>query len=292
MKHLISLLFLSALILISSCSGQDDNEWDYNGQQDTQPTKKSMSIGFSQASLLTFAENNITELGIYVYLNDSLVYGKNLPVNNGELQIEVPLGENLKTFAVANAGEVLDADSLTKVAVYQDENCQKEIFMSEIKSFVSDKSVNEVTLELKRMVGQALLQPTETSAELSAITAFDALDVVFNNVVIGYKPGTGEYITGNATVNTRLADGYKASVYSYPSPADILGNIEVIYLKENNEVTRTLRPLDVSLAYVASKRIVVNMPILDSDYLENPLPTTRLKSVNTSRGISVQEYQF
>ncbi|MDR2953611.1 MAG: hypothetical protein LBV43_00845, partial [Prevotella sp.] len=109
MKHLISLLFLSALILISSCSGQDDNEWDYNGQQDTQPTKKSMSIGFSQASLLTFAENNITELGIYVYLNDSLVYGKNLPVNNGELQIEVPLGENLKTFAVANAGEVLDA---------------------------------------------------------------------------------------------------------------------------------------------------------------------------------------
>jgi hypothetical protein len=291
MKHFISLLFLSALIL-SSCSSQDDNEWDLNGQQNPQPIKKSMSIGFSKASLLTFAENNITELGIYVYLNDSLVYGKNLPVNNGELKIEVPLGENLKTFAVANAGEVINTDSLTKVAVYQDETCQKEIFMSEIESFISDKSVNEVTLELKRMVGQATLQPVENTAELSAVTSFDALNVVFNNVVIGYKPGTGEYITGNATVNTKLADGYKASVYSYPSPEEVLGNIEVVYMKENNEINRTLRPLDVSLAYAASKRIVVNMPVLDSDYLEKPLPTTRLKSVNTSREITVQEYQF
>ena len=291
MKHLIRLLFLSALFLFS-CSNQDEGEWNTDNQKDSQTPKKIMGISFNKASLTTFAEHNITELGVYVYLSDSLVYGKTLSLNNGELEIEVPLGENLKTFAVANAGIIADTDSLHKITIYQEENCQKEVFVSDIVSFISDKSVEKVNLELKRKVGQAILKPVESTTELSGVTSFDAINVIFNNVVTGYKPGTDEYILDNVTVNSKLADGYSASVYSFPTPGEDLGSIEVIYTKGNIEVNKTSRPLEVAIKYEISKRSVVNMPILDEDYLEKNFPTLRMKKSKVNQRVTIQEYEF
>lgn len=45
-----------------------------------------------EQALETFAAHGITEIGIYVYLSDSLVYGENLPLNDGNLEVDVPLG--------------------------------------------------------------------------------------------------------------------------------------------------------------------------------------------------------
>lgn len=291
MKHLSKLLFLSALFLFS-CSSQDDSEWEINNQKDSQTPQKKMGISFSKANLSTFAEHNITELGVYVYMSDSLVYEKTLPLNNGDLEIEVPLGENLKTFAVANAGIIADSDSLHKITIYQEKDCQKEVFVSDIISFVSDKSVEKVNLELKRKVGQAILKPVESSTELSEVTSFDAINVIFNNVVTGYKPGTDEYILENVTIKSTLANGYSAYVYSFPTPGEDIGSIELVYLKGATEVNRTSSPLDVAIKYEISKRSIVNMPILNEDYLENNFPTFRMKKAMVNSIVTIQEYEF
>ncbi len=37
-----------------------------------------VGVSFSRASLETFAEHGITEVGVYVYLQDSMVYGKKI----------------------------------------------------------------------------------------------------------------------------------------------------------------------------------------------------------------------
>lgn len=291
MKHLIRLLFLSTIFSFS-CSDQGYTELDVDELPSINPEKISVSLGLSKASLTEFQSSGISELGIYVYLNDSIVYDKNLSLNNGDLKIEVPLGENLKTFAVANAGNIVDKDSLSKVIIYQDINNQKEIFVSEVVSFISDKTVKEVNLELKRMVGQAVFQPKETMSELETITDFDALDIIFNNVVTGYKPGKKEFIVDTITVNTDIKNNYKASVYSFPSPSEKYGSVEVVYLKNKEEVNRTLRALDVAIDYAASNRVIINMPVLNSDYLVNPFSVNRMKSTSIQSDISVQEVQF
>ena len=77
-----------------------DDEWKPNEQlpnvSETHPVGV-FSVGLVLKLLL---KHGITEVGVYVYLQDSMVYGKNLPLNNGDLKVDLPLGENLQTFIV------------------------------------------------------------------------------------------------------------------------------------------------------------------------------------------------
>ena len=143
MKHLAS-LFLLSFLLCSSCSQQMDDEWKPNEQLPNVPETHPVGVSFSRASLETFAEHGITEVGVYVYLQDSMVYGKNLPLNNGDLKVDLPLGENLQTFIVANADHLVDTDSLSKVVVYQDAHIQKPVYISDVVGFTSDNSVSSL----------------------------------------------------------------------------------------------------------------------------------------------------
>lgn len=240
MKHLAS-LFLLSFLLCCSCSQQMDDEWKPNEQLPNVPETHPVGVSFSRASLETFAEHGITEVGVYVYLQDSMVYGKNLPLNNGDLKVDLPLGENLQTFIVANADHLVDTDSLSKVVVYQDAHIQKPVYISDVVGFTSDNSVSLLNVELKRLVGQAVFQPKETEEELSAITRFDQLNVTFTNVAIGYKVKSKECITENVTISTNLSTGFGASVYSFPTVnGDSRTSIDVVYLKGGEEVNRII----------------------------------------------------
>ncbi len=274
MKHLTKLLIASFLICYS-CT-QHDNEL-----LETKDTLESteickMDIHFSQSSMQTFTEEGITEIGIYAYLKDSLVYGKSLPLNNGNLQVELPLGESLQTFAVANAYQLQDVDSISKVVILQDEKMQKCVFVSEIVSFNSDNTIDVLNLELKRLVGQAIFQPTESDVVLNAINHFDQLNVTFTNAGIGYKLSTGECIQQDVTILTTQTTGYLASIYSFPT---LLGSsrtaVDVVYCNEGNEVNRTNSPLDTAIVFESSKRSTVYMAILDDDYLTYSWTQTR-----------------
>lgn len=293
MKHFAKLLIVP-LLAFFSCSQQMDDLWEEN-----EPPKsvelQSVGVCFSRASLETFAEQGITEIGIYAYLKDSLVFGKNLPVNGGNLKVDLPLGENLQTFAIANASRMVDTDSLSKVTVYQDGDMQKLVYISDIIDFTSDKSVDNLELELKRLVGQALFQPTETADELNAITQFDQMDLTFTNVGIGYKVKSGECIQQNVTVKADRSTGFSVSVYSLPTlDGSSRTSIDVIYLKGNMKINRTNSHLDTSIAFEPSKRSVVYMPILEDAYLENPWTRTRMvKSADVlTPPFTIEESEF
>ena len=65
MKHLAS-LFLLSFLLCCSCSQQMDDEWKPNEQLPNVPETQPVGVSFSRASLETFAEHGITEVGVYV----------------------------------------------------------------------------------------------------------------------------------------------------------------------------------------------------------------------------------
>ena len=268
MRHLTRILFLLFLTFFS-CSQQVEDGWESDElpcEHETHP----VSVSFSRASLETFTEEGITEIGIYAYLKDSMVYGKNLSLNDGNLQIDLPLGENLQTFAVANADHLTDVDSLSKVVVYQDIYAQKQVYISDVVDLTSDYSVSNLSLELKRLVGQATFQPRETAEELSAISRFDQLNVTFTNVGVAYNVKTGACVQQDITISVDRAAGFSASVYSFPTiNADLRTSVDVVYLKGGEEVNRTNSPLDTGIAFESSKHSIVYMPILEEAYLQN-----------------------
>lgn len=286
MKHLVS-LFLLSFLFCCSCTQQMEDEWKPDEPLPNVSETHPVGVSFSRASLETFAENGITEVGIYVYLKDSMVYGKNLPLNDGNLKVDLPLGESLQTFVVANADRLVDTDSLSKVVIYRDATAQKQVYISDIVDFTSDKSVSSLDVKLKRLVGQAVFQPKETQEELNAIIRFDQLNVTFTNVAIGYKVKSKECIVEDITFSTNLSTGFTASVYSFPTVnAASRTSVDVVYLKDGEEVNRIISPLDTGISFEPSKRSYVNMKITNEDYLDEPW--TALRSAAMSKRVSSQ----
>ncbi len=269
MRNLVKLLIVP-LLAFFSCSQQIDGIWEEKEipqESEVHP----VSVRFSKADVEGFVGEGISEVGIYVYMSDSLVYGKTLSLDGSSLEIPLPLGENLQTFAVANADELVDVDSLSKVIIYQHDNMQKPVYISEIIGFTSDNSVSTLSLELKRLVGQAVFQPKESDEEMDAVTNFDALDITFTNVGIGYKVKSKECILGNVTVRTDRNNGFSASVYSFPTfDTGSLTSINVVYLKNSEEVNRLVGVLDTGISFVPSKRSTVHMDFLNEDFLDVP----------------------
>lgn len=290
MKHLAS-VFLLSFLFCCSCSQQMEDEWKPNEPLPNVPETHPVGVSFNRASLETFAENGITEVGIYAYLKDSMVYGKSLPLNDGNLKVDLPLGESLQTFVVANADRLVDTDSLSKVIIYQDALAQKQVYISDIVDFNSDKSVTSLNVELKRLVGQAVFQPKETGDELDAITRFDQLNVTFTNVAIGYKVKSKECIVEDITLSTDRSTGYEATVYSFPTVnAASRTSVDVVYLKGGEEVNRIISPLDTGISFEPSKRSYVNMKITNEDYLDEPWAA--LRATTMSKRLSSQPFSI
>lgn len=294
MRHLKRLL-LVPFIAFFSCSQQVvDDGWESN-ELPEEPETHLVGVNLSRASLETFAQQGITEIGIYVYLKDSMVYGKSLSLNDGNLKVELPLGESLQTFAVANADHLMDADSLSKVIVYQDTYSQKQVYISEIVNLTSDYSSTTLNLELKRLVGEAIFQPTESAEVIDHITQFDHLNVTFTNVGVAYKVKTGACIQEDVTISLDRASKFTASVYSFPTiKGDSRTSVDVVYMKDGAEVNRTNSPLDTGIAFEPSKRSTVFMPILEEAYLQNSWPHSRAL-INTNipaHSFKVKESEF
>lgn len=267
MKQFNVVMFLSALLLGSCSSGGTDPAPGH----ETPPGKThTMQMALDDRSIATLAAADITDVGIYIFLGDEKIFGEMIPLGTGSLDIEVPLGESLKTFAVAGAGSIEDSELLSTIKIGQDADCSSEIYLSEIKTFLSDKSVATVALELHRVVGNAVLQPTETSDQLSGLTKFDALNVTFKNVVTAFMPATGVYTVEDVTIATNLSKGFVASVYSFPTGDNGACMVDLAYMKGTQQVNATIRSLDAAIRFEPSKRTIVDMAILNEDYLEGP----------------------
>ena len=157
---------------------------------------------------------------------------------------------------------------------------------------MSDRTVSRVNLELKRIVGQVTFQPAESGEEVAAITQFDKMNMVFTNVGIGYMVSTGECIQEDVEVSADLASGFIASVYSFPTSGQNSTGLDLVYMKEGQEVNRTKRVLDTNITFEASKRTVVSIPVLDESYLQESFVRGRMLKAVINRGLTIKEYDF
>lgn len=275
MKQLMKLLFVPFLLFLS-CTSQIDENLDESILSQGGSTSSSeeevnpIDIRFSRSSLAAFAAEGVSEVGIYVYMGDSLIYGKKQALQADGVQIPLPLGENVQTFVVANADELVNADKLSTAVILQNDNMQKPVFLSDVIPFTSDNSVKSLSVELKRLVGQAVFEPLETPEQLAGVTHFDALDVTFTQVGVGYYIKDEKSILQDVTVHSGNEAGFRASVYSFPTENNgSRTSIDVVYLKEGKIVNRTNGSLDTGIVFTPSKRSVVHMEILNEDWVEN-----------------------
>ena len=274
MKHLFKLLFAS-LFVLAACS-QHTIELGENDDFPTDNPQHEVQMNFSRNSLESFAASGISELGVYVYLKDSLISGKNYPLSSGTLAVQLPLGEDLRTFVVANAPQLENVEQLSAATILMDAAMQQEVYLSDVISFTSDKSVSSIAVELKRVVGQAVLQPTESVETLQATTLMDQVQVTFTNAGVAYKVSSGACVQQDVTVTVDRSQNFCASIYSFPT---VTGSsrtaIGVTYLRGGEVVNTTNSPLDTAIAFEPSKRSVVYMPILEDAFLTNSWGATR-----------------
>lgn len=300
MKSWMKLCVVSLFICFVSCTN-GMNELDRLEESSFPSENSNMQSGLvnillSRASLDGFAESGVTEISLFVYQKDSLICGREYPVNEGDIQIELPLGEDLQTFAVANAGRIERTDSLSKVVVYLDESAQTEVYISDVIDFTSDNSQPSLFLELKRMVGRAILQPTDAKEDLHTQTWFDRMEVTFTNIGTAYKVAEGICVgQQNVTVSARKENDYVASVYSFPTKdtdeegGNVLSptSVTLAYYKNNTLVNRTLGELKTNIYFLPSHSYKVTLPVLEESYLDKPLAGSRSANL-----FSVVESEF
>ncbi len=297
MKKLLT-FFTVSLLLLASCSPSAD---DLTGGQtqrqgQTSPTRKTGTVTLRltrSSSDATAPEVDIKDVSIYVYQverkKDSLVYAKTLQLGDGNLKVELPLGENLQTFVVANASSVTETDSLSTVTVNLDANCSNEVYISDIVSFKSDYTTQNVALTLHRLVGEVVFLPKEDVATLSSFGKFDKVDVTFTNLATAYKVQSKEVVTTDVTLSTDLSKSFQVRAYSFPTTTTgTTTGITYKMYQGTTLVNQTAALVDAGIAFASSVRYTVNIPLTDEEYLLTPWNSSAKASVRSKAKASAK----
>lgn len=286
MKHLLTLLALLCLTLLTACSGEDGLMSEV--QPAVSAAKQQVKFRVPRSTVSEFQAAGISNVTIYAYISerkkDSLVQVTTLPIGDGQLTVDLPLGESLATFAVANASSVSDEDSLATVTLHLDPAQAEEVWVSDIVSFSSDKTVANVELTMQRIVGQLAFQPEETAEELAAATSFDVLDITFTNIATAWRVKDAAPVMEDITLSTTLADGYQKAAYSFPTAGEGGAvSMTLSYKKNGAEVNQSLGTIDTGIRIEASTRYNIVMPITDENYTQTPVAAKAFKAASRSR---------
>lgn len=268
MKQLTIVLFV-ALVALCSCS-QDIMLTESGGAETSQaPAGK---IRLVHLGISGTDEADVKSVAIYVYVSerkkDSLVCSMTVNPADGDIRLELPLGESLKAFAVANAGEITGADSLATVTVNMNAAASGEVYLSDIVSFSSDYTAPDVQLTLSRMVGEIVVRPKE---ENLADAGFDRAAVTLSNVGLACRVSTREVTTGDVTLQTGAAGQWTVRAYSFPTAdAGASAKLNMTFFDGEEIVNTSAAAIDLETTIEASKRYNVTIPYLDEDYLSKP----------------------
>ena len=299
MKKLTSFLVMSLLFLASCSQAIDELAGSSQGQQSAQQPTRTVTLNLSRSSE-DVNPVDIKEISIYVYQierkKDSLVYAKTMQVGDGNLNVELPLGENLQTFVVANAPSVTDTDSLATVKINLGQNCAEEVYISDIVSFKSDYTTSNVDITLHRLVGQAVFSPKESLEDIAAFGKFDKVDVTFTNVATSYKVQSKEVEVSDVTLSANQDNGYKVSAYSFPTTeAGTSTGITYKMYQGANLVNETAALIDAAVVFEPSKRYVIEVPLTDEGYVKTPwdeasAQTRAAKAKKTPISVTVTDF--
>ena len=295
MRNVIFFWILS-LGLLSSCSEDIEPglEKTFNEEQNA-----SAVISFSRGSLETLSDYGINDVSIYAYMSDSLVCEKKFSFDGSSFEVPLPLGENIRTFVVAGAGEISGTDKLSTAYVSQKNlNMQKPAYISDVINFTSDNSLKNLEIELKQIMGQAVFSPTDALETLQNTDNFDELKLTFTNVGTKYFIESGKTETEDVVITSDISTGYSAFIYSFPTVKNgTVTSIDVIYSKEGEEVNRTLGALDTGIVFESLKRSTVKMELLNPDWVDKPCDNNTdeqdvINMTNTRAGKSLPDFEI
>lgn len=266
-------LLLGGVLLLGACS-QASEEPDAPAAGSSGAETVPVEFAITRAAADDFAAAGIEKFSIFVYKTErktSQLYAEQeVSVDGGNFSIELPLGENFKAFAIANAVSVTGKESFETVAVTIDPAADSEIWLSAASAFASDKSVATVNLTLQRAVAKVEFAPAETSEELSA-AGFDELSLTFTNTARTMLIDGSKVENESLTLTTDAAHGFATSFYTFDTRANGEASMLTIdYLKAGQKVNSSAGALDTGVTYQSNYLYKMTVPVLNNSFVETP----------------------
>ncbi|MDE5886034.1 MAG: hypothetical protein K2H46_00420 [Muribaculaceae bacterium] len=263
-------LFVLWIALMGSCAQTKDELTPPPTSGETQ----AVSINLTRGVQDDFITAGVESYTIFVYRNNredkSLFSEQQVSVNQSNITLQFSLGDNFNIFAVANASSVTGKDNFNDVTLHLNPLSDSQVWMTEVTSFTSDKSVTELDMSMQRIVARVEFAPAESPEDLANQTLFDTLLLNFTNTSDSYKVSDGSVTIKDQNLTVSGADGYKGGFYTFATTTAEESMLGISYLKGGEIVNNTAGALETGIKYSANNRYFMTVPILANEYVETP----------------------
>lgn len=275
----LSKLMLGCAVTLTACSQGVDDAASYLGLGDASVPGQgaTVTMALSRAAASEFIQAGIQKFTVYVYKverrGSALFMEKEFDVSNPRVDFEFPLGETYQTFAVANASGVTDKEACETAMIHLDPNGGSDVWLTSPVRFSTDKSVSEVSLEMRRVVSRLTFAAAENDtpdgqALLASQTDFDRIDVTFKNVADAYLVSKMQAQLSEVTVSVDAASQYGATIYTFETRnTGVNGALSLSYMKGGVQVNTSSSDLDVNSPYTSGAAYTLKVPVTDINYM-------------------------
>lgn len=276
-RHSISiksiLALLAACLFVVGCS--DD------GLPSSAPvipqSQSSVTMSLTRASVDSFTQAGINEVRFFAYIRqnkcDSLVKDTTVNLGDGQFAIGLPLGENIRAFIVANATGVEGTEKFDSVSLTLDPSHEANIWLSNVASFTTDKTVSRVAFSLRRVVSRATFRPEEDAQMLASLDKFDNIGITFANIATRYRiSGDSAVAVSSAAMKVDASNGYSATINSFPTRKgqDPSAQLLLTFYRGTTVVNNSVASIDGGFHYTGSHHYMITVPLTDNAFLETP----------------------
>ncbi|MCD8185354.1 MAG: hypothetical protein LUD68_02540 [Rikenellaceae bacterium] len=200
----------------ASCQkGSEAGEPEPNPDPGTTRTVQFDLSSLNSAALASLVNENLT----FLFYQDGSLLQKVVASLDEEnaATIDVPFDQATQLIVVAG-GTLQNTGSLETLTITTGDAYDQEVFATPVTN-VQTNGTN-ISLTLSRMVGKVGIRPTDSDQQLEE-ASFDALDVVYHNLITAYRPGAEEpYVYQTVTQRVTRNEGYLSGLMSIVHPAD------------------------------------------------------------------------
>ena len=283
---------LMTCLIIVGCSS-DDLSMDTTVKPSTE---SKVMARMTRATVDSFAQAGITNVRVFAYIRqgkrDSLVKDTTVNIGDGQFQIGLPLGESIRTFLVANATGIENTEKFDSVSLTLDPSQDADIWLSNVASITTDKTVSSIDFTMQRIISRATFQPEETLSDIEALGKFDNLDVTFTNIAARYRiSGDSAVALTTYSANANADNSYTLTVNSFPTRTGIDATAGLTLKFNNGQQTVNTTPADIDAAfnYTGSHHYYITVPLTDDAFVVTPWTRARLETIVPFR---IQDFLF
>lgn len=234
-------------------------------------------MSLTRATVDSFAQAGIGEVRFFAYIRqnkrDSLVKDTTVNLGDGQFAIGLPLGENIRAFIVANATGVEGTEKFDSVSLTLDPSHEANIWLSNVASFTTDKTVSRVAFSLRRVVSRATFRPEEDAQTLASLDKFDNIGITFANIATRYRiSGDSAVAVSSAAMKVDASNGYSATINSFPTRKgqDPSAQLLLTFYRGTTVVNNSVASIDGGFHYTGSHHYMITVPLTDNAFLETP----------------------